>query len=670
MSLLIWMAAAGATALSAPTDDKVITFAPSFFEAAAAPTAYEMVVRLPGFSINRGTDARGLADAGGNVLIDGRPPISKNDLLVDILKRIPATAVERIELIRGGALGIDMRGKSVLANVVRKSAGGVRGAASIETYWASDGELLPGAQAETRWNLGDLALEFSLLAGRKPDDKLTAGWRTQTAPDGTVLSRSDREAFGETRRAWTTGALEAPLGVGRLKLNAAFKRSPYESRALETRSPGDVTEIETIDEDPWQFEVGARYTRPLGANAELEAVGFRQWSGARTDALNVSGGDTRKFRLDRDTDETIWRGQISWDSPRRVRVELGAEAALNTLISQTGFYQNGIAMPIPAANVRVRERRNEVFATSTTRPTGSLTLEARLRQEWSAISAHGDATIDKTLAFTKPRLAATWNFAGSHQLRLRLAREVEQLSFDDFVASSALINTGVVLAGNPDLEPQQAWVAEVALESRFWSHGAAVLELRHSRLADVIDRVPIRDVHGAVIADAPGNIGEGELDELTVRLTFPLDRFGFAGAEFTSNATFRHSRVTDPTTGLEREISRSFPHEIEFRLRQDVPGTRVTWGVQAFTPMTEHSYRYSEIEMRRLGTWITPFVEYAPSRGWLIRAEVQSATKGDLERTRYLYGGSRATNAFSYSDRRATTWGRAFHVNLRKTFGD
>ena len=46
---------------------------------------------------------QGVGGAVGNVVIDGQPPASKQDKLEDILKRIPAASVERIELIRGAA---------------------------------------------------------------------------------------------------------------------------------------------------------------------------------------------------------------------------------------------------------------------------------------------------------------------------------------------------------------------------------------------------------------------------------------------------------------------------------------------------------------------------------------------------------------------------------------
>ena len=58
---------------------------------------------------------------------DGARPASKDDGLDQILKRIPASSVLRIDVIRGGAPGIDMQGKTVLANVVRRRRRGAEG---------------------------------------------------------------------------------------------------------------------------------------------------------------------------------------------------------------------------------------------------------------------------------------------------------------------------------------------------------------------------------------------------------------------------------------------------------------------------------------------------------------------------------------------------------------
>src|SRR3546814_11186828 len=79
-----------------------------------------MVKRLPGFVlVDSDGDVRGFAGATGNVVIDGKPPSSKSESLEAVLRRIPAASVARIEVIRGGAPGIDRGGHDVVANVAR-----------------------------------------------------------------------------------------------------------------------------------------------------------------------------------------------------------------------------------------------------------------------------------------------------------------------------------------------------------------------------------------------------------------------------------------------------------------------------------------------------------------------------------------------------------------------
>ena len=122
-------AAAPAFAETAPTaprqtaeasDQGVLVFAPDFFRDARPNTALDMVNRVPGFSVNDGDGARGFEGAVGNILINGTRPASKNDTGSNVLGRTVATQVERIELVRGGAPGIDMQGQPVVLNIIRR----------------------------------------------------------------------------------------------------------------------------------------------------------------------------------------------------------------------------------------------------------------------------------------------------------------------------------------------------------------------------------------------------------------------------------------------------------------------------------------------------------------------------------------------------------------------
>src|SRR3954465_8217516 len=83
----------------AQSDQGISVYPASFFADARPATAYDMISRLPGFSLDNGlSSARGFAGTAGNILIDGARPTAKNDDPSTILGRIPAANVERIEL--------------------------------------------------------------------------------------------------------------------------------------------------------------------------------------------------------------------------------------------------------------------------------------------------------------------------------------------------------------------------------------------------------------------------------------------------------------------------------------------------------------------------------------------------------------------------------------------
>lgn len=114
----------------AQTDTRpgVTQFETSYFSRSQPATAYDIVILLPGLRLTEGdADLRGYSGTGGNILIDGQRPASKGQTLEEILKRIPVSAVEHVELIRSGAAGVDMQGYAVMANIVRAQGGKRRG---------------------------------------------------------------------------------------------------------------------------------------------------------------------------------------------------------------------------------------------------------------------------------------------------------------------------------------------------------------------------------------------------------------------------------------------------------------------------------------------------------------------------------------------------------------
>lgn len=659
---------AQATAPVAPVAEGVISYPPAFFAAQRPASAKEMLQRVPGFSLDDGSSVRGFEGAAGNVLIGGRRPASKSDSLDSLLERIPAAKVERIDLIRGGAPGVDMQGKSVIANVVLRKDSAGRGKVEAEAMNPGDGRHFGALKFEASGG-GDRSWEVSGLYGRGYSGLYGQGVGQTGTSDGLPgrRTRIDTESDGPLRQF--TGAYESPLAGGRLRVNGLI----YNDRVKFEEDTTDVASgaVESYDEiNPNRTrELGANFTRPLSARKTLELVALRQVSGFGLLAVSTAPGGRETFDVDRTTRETIARAVLKQAWSPALSGELGAEAADNRLRSVSALEAGGVAIPLPGADVFVRERRAEAFAKASWRLSSAWSLDGQVRYERSTLRAQGDVRLGKTLSYVKPRLVATWAPRPSTQLRLRAEREVGQLDFDSFVASGSLNNATGVTAGNPDLEPARAWVAEAALEQRFWDRGSVALSVTHVEIQGVVDRGPVFTPTG--VFDRPANIGDGSRDVVRADLTLPLSRLGLKGGLLKGFVTRRWSQVDDPTTGVSRDISGLRPVEWEVKLTQDLPARNMTWGVELYGGYQNTYYRFNAADKYKLDPFLMTYVEWRPRPDINVRAELENITRRGYRQTNTTFDGVRDADqagAARLSDRNYH-FGRILYLRVRKTFG-
>ena len=147
---------------------RVTAYAASFFANAQPYSAFDMLTLLPGYTFSEAdADIRGFVGAAGNVLIDGNRPASKHESLETILRRIPANAVSRVELIRPGAPGIDMQGHTVLANVVRMRGVKTRGSTELGSSFYDRDLSAPRIAGEFSRQSDERLLEVSAARYRR-----------------------------------------------------------------------------------------------------------------------------------------------------------------------------------------------------------------------------------------------------------------------------------------------------------------------------------------------------------------------------------------------------------------------------------------------------------------------------------------------------------------------
>ncbi len=152
-------------------------------------------------------------------------------------------------------------------------------------------------------------------------------------------------------------------------------------------------------------------------------------------------------------------------------------------------------------------------------------------------------------------------------------------------------------------------------------------------------------------------------------MTLPLDRLGVRGGQLKGQGTWRDSEVDDPLTGQPREISGLRPVEWEAHFTQDLPSLRTNWGIDVLGGYRERYFRLSEVETRKVGTWVVVFAEYKPRRDIILRLELQNLGERNVQRTREVYVGPRSDGQLAYVDVRDLEYGRAVFLRLRKTFG-
>ena len=664
MRVLTWAVAiillsAVAPAIAAP-DQGVSVYPAEFFASAHPATARDMISRLPGFVFDQGDDARGFAGSAGNVLVDGARPTAKTDDLDTILSRIPADDVERIELIRGGVPGIDMQGKNVIANVVRKTRDTGQTILTLGNTLIEDGEWVPAARLEYHGRSGAISYEGSLArTADQWDDSPGKGYRRVTDAGGVAYDRAN--SYGIMQLGYAAhGGITAPLWGGEWNNNFTLQTNDFSQGTLypDAGSRFDNTSRKR------NAEFGSHWQGIALGDINLETLVLERLGDEHDSNTDAAPGLSEAFLSNSTSGETIGRATARYAVMPTLNIEAGGEAAYNFLDGSSSFTSNGAAIALPNANVFVDERRGELFASATWKITPVWSLEGGARLEYSNIAESGDTNLSRSFFYAKPRALLTWDADEQTQFRLRAELKVGQLNFSDFVASSDLNSFGVS-GGNANLRPEQRWQYEAAIERHFLGKGALVLTFLHEDIKDLQDYVPI----GGGL-DGPGNISHALSDKISLTGTIPLDWLGIPNALLKPNMTWNFSSLRDPATGQNRAISGLRDHRVSFEFDQDLPDWRSSWGF-GFQPVSQQWRNYRIDQISKIGIH-TPYTylfwTYNPAPDWNLKVQADNITPYRFELEQDIYSGPRSLSSLSrVQDVLLRTRPRLF-VQLRKTF--
>jgi hypothetical protein len=648
-------------------------YTPEDFARFSPKTALDMLVQAPGFVIRREDSERGLGEASGNVLLNGKRLSGKSDDILSQIGRIPAGDVVRIEIIDGAKLNISGLSGQV-ANIITKSKG-----LSGRFMWRPEWRL---------HNTRPLFSRFEVSAsGKYGPVEYTLALENRSShggADGPTYIYDANRALLETRidqlraefdqpKISSRFAIDGP-GSSLINLNGSYRKFWFDYIEDGTRTgPGLVDRTRAVreKENGSNYEIGGDVEFALG-KGRMKLIGLKSGlntapvSDVRTSYADGSPDTGDRFAIKAEEGETIARAEYRWKTGRN-DWQLSGEAAFNFVESDNRLFTlvpNGTypEVPLPGGAARISEDRYEAVATWGRPVSEILNVQLALGAEYSTLEQTGAGGLTRSFFRPKGQFTAAWKASPTTDINFKLQRKVGQLNFFDFLASVD-IQEGQSNASNPNLAPPQSWEAEIEASRRFDGWGSTTLRVYAQRISDIVDVIPI-----GLTGEAIGNLDSADLYGLESKTTINFDKIGWKGAKLDFEVELQDSSVTDPLTGEKRPISDSLSREIEIELRHDIPGSDIAWGGGLFNFVPTQTYRLTEIGRSTEGPLFgNVFIEHKDIFGLTLRGTVGNLPGARERWDRTVFDGRRTDPVLFYLERDRRI-GRIFSIQLNGEF--
>lgn len=658
------------------SEDSTVVYSADYFAEYAPTSAQDMLDRIPGLSVgggNSNSGGRGFGGGGGSneVLINGKRTAGKNNQTSEMLRRISASQVNEIQIIRGTSGDLDVRGSGQVINVVlteELSSNSVSYEANLSR--AFDSEMRPGGAAALSGQSGDLTYLFRANVSTRYEHSLSREVSTlgDFSPNDAIKENRIRDQKSyemSTNLSYDIGANSS----ARLNALIGTTDNPTDVRRAITDlkvNPNTLTiELEDIPNEKENWEVGGdyEYRTAAGNRFKLLAIANREDSDTTRERFTVLNDDSNQKNLFIDTktvtDEQILRGSFTMGVTDTQDIEFGAERAKTTLdsklifglLSDTGTPSAAAGGLVPQkvsnANSQVEELRYEPFAIHNWRINSQMSLETTVLYEMSTITQTGDVQNERDFSFVKPKVDFRYDMTSNLQIRGTIEKAVNQLSFNDFVAANDdQDNDATTQAGNAQLRQQWLWKYNLRTEYRIPNDvGVLSSDFFYFKHYDVIERMDVTRVESS-LQSANGNIGDGWEYGMNLSASVRMGMLKLPNLLVTSTLNVQDSEITDPFLGIKRRFQNYQRGRFTLEFRHDLPSIRANWGMQYFDRIDGGMVRYDidDIEKSVGEPRVNLFVEHVDRRGITYRFDAGAISDGQQFRDRFRFVGRASDN--------------------------
>ncbi|WP_082572476.1 TonB-dependent siderophore receptor [Brevundimonas sp. Root1423] len=625
----------GEPAMRNRTDDvaPTLSYDREYFQRFEPLTVGDALKRVPSVTFlsdvleSDGVRLRGLDPGYTQILINGeRVPGAGVDrsFFVD---RIPAELIERIEVVRSSSANRSGDAIAGAINIVLRDAlsldgGYVRlGALHWEDseygQWGGTYGAVWGGQAGP----GRLLIGANVQDRRNPKDKYSVRY---DEPGGTIQNTEVQTDVRDGTDYSANASYDVEVGGGDLRLSGAFVRTDryqdedsleYED-GIEDAAHLSIVNDNDLDIRTDNLSLGARYEHDMFGGETVFKLGYASIDDSQYEFEGESEylrdavifPDEDRYTLDSTTtditDEEISGAiQHERDLSDGVAMEFGVQwnqKDRDSLITDTTRIRFNVPNapaprpPVPAFGpsvagiggiATIEETRIDPYVMFSGER-GAMKWEAGLRYETTDTTVTGNTneagdpvvmeTTENDYGFLLPSASLRVDLTESDRLTVSVARTVRRPNFDALSPATLEEERGDNdFRGNPDLQPESAWGADIGIEHRIGRRGVVGLNAFYRDVTDLIEDITLAEQGSGgagTFVESIDNVGEGQVYGIEFDLSTPLDFMGMETTGVFLNASWLDSNVEDALG--ERRFNSQSDYVVNLGFTHDIP----TWG--------------------------------------------------------------------------------------------
>lgn len=554
----------------------------------------EVMAKLPGIDAGGGSDgmamrARGMMRDSVQILVDGERVASNARMTLNMISRLPADELERVEISRGSSAEFGGSAPVTVNLVMRKSLSRASRAMKVAIGVREGGE--PNGQLNYTQGGGEGGFSWLFPATYFLHGSVTE--KHTTRQDYTGATRTLWQEDEERGKApfpglslaprfnWKRGAdsfsLWPSLMISGGPRDNDLYRYSYAAPATGTGYAADGSRADRDDDSSRQFRLRGEGETRLGDNKLVGRLAFmdgKRSTDSRHTYLDALGVTTQ-------TQESLRRREQEWSGALRL---------------DSAFDPHLLAVGLDVLSHRRRDEQTVV--TSTTYRAEELQWTAWVQDEWTVnkgviltgglrgeamrLDVDGTARVYHQLS---PSLALRWEPRDSLVLRTSLGAGLKTPRLDelsDLPVTSLSANSPLEAdrRGNPNLLPERSLNFEAVVE-RYLADKAGVLGANlYWRATDnfVERRV---ELEGVRWVDRPRNEGDASHYGLELDAKLQTDAWGLKGGTLRAHLTLPKSRVRDVRLGLTRSARETPAYQFTLGHDQNLPAWQGSIGFQA-----------------------------------------------------------------------------------------